>query len=247
VLFLFLIDHSFAQDTLKRRNRLTDSVIEHFFVLKSNPAVRQGPYQAVFRRKTTIATGEFSNGQKIGIWSFYSPSGVLIEKFNYDTNDFLFEGSLEKGSDITFKFDEKIMINDTVTRPVKIGGSYFGYIPLINVFGLPFDASEVDGDKFSVFVELLISPKGRLADYKVHINSNAYRYFQTTSFNLSLIPEEDKQFLPATLNKKTHFIPCIHQMCDQQRQRDRLLLTIPFAWHARGHRFDSDIIHCLFF
>jgi hypothetical protein len=49
-------------------------------------------------------------------------------------------------------------------------------------------------------VELLISPLGRLADFKVRTNCSLIQYDQTITMHVNLFKEEDRQFIPATYN-----------------------------------------------
>ena len=124
------ITRSFAQDTVEQRNRLTDSIIERFYVLKADPQTRQGPYMAFFKKRTRVAAGNYKLGKRVGIWSFYETDGMLVERFDYTNNVFLYEGPLKSDTDIGFVFDRKVKRNDTLTRPVKIGGGYYGFCSL---------------------------------------------------------------------------------------------------------------------
>lgn len=204
--FLFIAflcsTNCFAQETVTRKNRLSDSVIERFSVLKSDRETRNGPYKAFFRRKTVIASGNYTNGKKTGTWDFYDTDGKPAQRFNYDENAFKYIARLDTGSDLRFLFDEKLKKTDTVTRPLKIGEPYYGYIPYITIFRLPFDSFDVNTDAFEAQVELLISPMGRLAGYKVHLVSPYYQYDHTISLDVGLFSDEDKTFVPATLNHK---------------------------------------------
>jgi hypothetical protein len=200
IISLFYLNNCIAQDTVERRNRLSDSVIEKFFVLKSDQKVKQGPYKAFFRRKTLIASGNYSKNVKTGIWHFYTTKGRIIEKYNFDTNAYLFEGPLDDNDDLSFIFDTDIIKTDRLTRPLKIGGNYYGYIPYVNLFQLPFDTYDINTDLFDAEIELLISPLGRLADYKVHLTSGYYEYDHTFNMAVSLFSEADRTFIPATLN-----------------------------------------------
>jgi len=49
-------------------------------------------------------------------------------------------------------------------------------------------------------IELLVSPLGRLADYKVRLVSAYYQYDQIFSMDVGLFSDEDRTFRPATLN-----------------------------------------------
>jgi hypothetical protein len=191
-----------AQDTILRRNRLSDSVIEKFYVLKANPEIKQGPYYAFFQRQTPVAVGHYKNGKKTGIWQFFSNKGRLVEKYNYDTRTFTSEKPLIQSDDLNFLFDDSLKTTDVLTRPLKVGGSYYGFVPYLNLFKLPFDTFEINTDTFLAYVELVVSPLGRLADYKVHILSDSYQYYKDFSFDVRLFSEEDRTFEPATLNGK---------------------------------------------
>jgi hypothetical protein len=192
----------FAQETIERNNRLTDSVTETFRVLKLNKDIKQGVYRALFKHKTLVATGNYTNDKKTGIWNFYKPNSILVQRFNYDKNEFVFESGLDTLYDVHYLIDEKIEETDTITRPLKIGGIYYGLIPYISAFQVPFDTFEINTDDFDAVIELLVSPLGRLADYKVHVVSGNYKYKQVFNLDVHLFSEEDRQFIPATLNGK---------------------------------------------
>jgi hypothetical protein len=201
----FYVSVCLAQDTVEQKNRLSDSVVERFYVLKSYPQIKQGSYKAYFRpfflsSRVMIASGNYSRDKKIGIWSFYGPNGKLVEKYNYNTNSFLFEAPLDSSTDIFYFFDKKFVPTDTVTRPLKIGGYYYGFIPYLTVFQLPFETNDINTYYFNAYVELLVSPLGRLAEYKVHVASDYYKYNNVTSMDINLFSEADRTFTPATLN-----------------------------------------------
>jgi hypothetical protein len=198
----FYLTNGFSQETIERKNRLTDSVIERFYVLKSARETKEGPYKAFFKRKTLIAAGNYTKGKKTGVWQFFNTQGILVEKFDYNTNNFTFESVYNKMNDVSYLFDAKLQKGDTVTRPLKPGGVYYGYIPYLQLFRLPFDSYGVNTDAFDADIELLVSPLGRLAEYKVHLTSGWYRYDHTVTMDVHLLNEEDQRFMPATLNGK---------------------------------------------
>ncbi len=194
------MSHCFAQDTVERKNKLSDSIIESFWVLKSNKDIKQGVYRAFFKRRTLIAAGNYNNNKKTGTWNFYKPNGLLVQRFNYDNNKLLFESASDTLYDVHYLFDEKLNDSDVITRPVKTGGIYYGMVPYLGIFQLPFETFDINTDNFDATVELLISPLGRLADYKVHVISAYYKFNQTFNLDVNLFGEADRQFIPATLN-----------------------------------------------
>jgi hypothetical protein len=182
------------------RNRLSDSVIERFYVLKSDKQIKEGLYQAFFKRRKIIASGNYHTDKKTGTWNFYKPNGRFVQRFNYDKNTLIYESAFDTLADVRYLIDKKLKIGDTTTRPVKIGGIYYGFIPYLNAFKLPFDTTDINTDYFDATIELLISPLGRLADYKVHLYSAYYQYNHTFNLDVSLFSEADRSFIPLTIN-----------------------------------------------
>ena len=201
-MLLLFSANSFAQDSIRKKNQLTETVSERFFVLKTDKEPKNGLYQAIYRHKTALATGFYSNNKRAGTWHFYDTHGTLVENFNYDRNVLLYErpDDIASETQIRYDFDNKITDSDVVTKPIKPGGRYYGYIPYIKVFRLSDDFIGTDFSLFTAVLELLVSPGGRLADFKVHIRSEDFE--RTTTFSTELINDEDKIFIPATINRQ---------------------------------------------
>jgi hypothetical protein len=200
---IFCITDCFAQDTLRsKKNWLTDSVIERYNVLRADPAVKDGPYKAFFKRKTVIASGNYKNGRHTGVWQFFDQRGRLVEKYNYDKDKFTYIAPIYARDYLSYMLDDTLKKGDRVSRPLKIGGIYYGFIPYINIFQVPFDTFDVNTDAFEANIELLISPMGLLADYKVRLSSQFYEYDHIFNMDVHLLDDADRRFLPATLNGK---------------------------------------------
>jgi len=199
--FLFLMTDCFSQEIVEKKNKLNDVVIEKFHVLKDKPEVRNGPYEALYRRRVPVAQGSYTNNVKTGTWRFYDPKGKLMQVYNYDTKTISYEAKeFMQSSDIYYGIDKEISDTDKVTKPIKIGGRYFGYLPYLGLYQPPFNPYQYSTYGCIAIVELLISPLGRLADFKVHTNCSLIQYDQTISMHINLFKEEDRQFIPATYN-----------------------------------------------
>jgi hypothetical protein len=201
IIIIFCVCNCYAQDTVKQRNRLTASVVETFFVLKSDKQTKQGLYQAVYKHNIPLASGKYVNNKRVGVWHFYDLNGSLVENFDYDRNALLYEkpDDILTETRIQYSFDaDSIKNSDRLTKPIKPGGRCFGYIPYLKVFKLSDDYLGTDPRLFIGVLELLISPGGRLADFKIHIKSEDSE--RITTFSTELIAPEDKVFVPATVN-----------------------------------------------
>ncbi|MFB6319570.1 TonB family protein [Saccharicrinis sp. FJH54] len=72
VLALLLIASStFAQKLKKVKQKLPDNVIEEFYVLKSNPEIREGTCTREDKLNGYLTEGYYHNNKKNKIWSFY--------------------------------------------------------------------------------------------------------------------------------------------------------------------------------
>jgi len=154
---------------------------------------------ALLNHKRLIARGNYKNGKKTGIWQFYDSAGRLNEKYNYNLGKFTYEAPLES-DDFSILFEDTLKTGDRLTRPLRIGGVYYGFIPYLSLFHLPFDTYDINTATFDAYLELLISPMGRLAGYRVRITSAPYQYDHIFTMDVKLFSDEDRQFLPATKN-----------------------------------------------
>lgn len=202
ILFLLFTLNCFSQDSVLKKNRLTATITEKFFVLKSDGQTKNGLYQAVYMHHIVIASGIYLNNKKAGIWHFYDLNGSLIENFDFTHYILSYEkpDDLISAQQIRYEFDDTITDSNRVTKPIKPGGRYFGYIPYLKIFKLSDDFIGTDMSFFTAVLELLISPGGRLADFKVHIKTDDFE--RITSFSTELIDEDDKIFIPATINNE---------------------------------------------
>jgi hypothetical protein len=195
---IILTINCFAQETVEKKDKLANNVSLVYHVLAGNPYTKQGLYQALFKKKTVVATGMFENDKKISVWRFYDQHGQAMQIYDYTKKQLLFEAREDTSSSLRYFVDKKLDSTSKATKPVKIGGRYYGYLPYLNLFTIPKDLRDINYDSFSAVVELLISPYGRLADYKVHLT--AVNFERTINMNINLPNEEDTVFIPATLN-----------------------------------------------
>jgi antitoxin component YwqK of YwqJK toxin-antitoxin module len=211
--FFRLID-CFSQETIEKKNKLNDNIIEKFQVLKDHQDIRNGAYQALYRRRVPVAQGNYTNNKKTGAWRFYDPKGKLMQVYDYDTRTIKYEAKeYAQATDLSYGIDKEISDTDKITKPLKVGGRYYGYLPYLGLYQPPFNPYQYSTYGCIAMVELVISPLGRLADFKVHTNCSLIQYDQTITMHVNLFKEEDKQFVPATYNGEPVvsriFIRCI--------------------------------------
>ncbi len=202
LLTLISLANCFSQDTIKRTRKITPQVTEKYTaVIGTDREIKQGLYQALYNRKTPIAVGKYTDDKKTGTWQFFNKRGQSIQRYNYDTNTLQLETSEDEKSSMRYEFDVEPIGTDRLTKPVKPGGRYYGYLPYLKCFTLPREMREADLDAYYVAMELLISPGGRLAEFKFHIKTSWDEDFDwVINVSPNRLFEDDKKFIPATLN-----------------------------------------------
>ncbi len=198
------ITHCFAQDTIKRTRKITPQVTEKYTaVIGTDREIKHGLYQALYNRKNPIAVGKYTDDKKTGTWQFFNKYGQPVQRYNYDTNTLQLETKEDEFSNMRYKFDADFKDTDFVTKPVKPGGRYYGYLPYLKCFTLPREMREADLDAYYVEMELLVSPGGRLAEFKFHIKTPWDDNFDwVINVSPNRLFEDDKKFIPATLNRE---------------------------------------------
>jgi hypothetical protein len=128
ILLSFFACKCSAQDSTRVRNRLTGTIVENFYVLKSDKQIKSGQYVAVYRHSTALASGRYSNNKKVGTWHFYDTGGTLIENFDYNRNVLLYERPDDTVSEqqIRYAFDDAITDSTHVTKPISPAAGIMG-------------------------------------------------------------------------------------------------------------------------
>ncbi|MGN8070475.1 hypothetical protein [Mucilaginibacter sp. SG564] len=198
-ILFFYFTTGFTQETVVRKHRLTDQITERISVLKSDKSTRQGLYQALTEKDIAVASGNFDKDKKVGVWHFYDPQGHLLQNYDYTKKSLQFEAVEDTTSNLRYFVDKVLTDSDRTTKPIKAGGRYFGYLPYLKVFKLPNELMGISRNASYAVIELLVSPGGRLADFKVHLFSGL-NYHRVFNLRTDMPNEEDKIFIPATLN-----------------------------------------------
>lgn len=199
---LFIAGNGFAQNLQNRTRRVTPNVTEKYsYTTGTDHEILQGVYQAFYDKRNALASGKYLDDKRVGLWHFLNRKGQLVQNYNYDTKTLLYEIPEDNpagSKSFQYVFDAELKDTDKLTKPIRIGGQYYGYIPYLASFKLPKDISSQVAAEYDVALELLISPGGRLSDFKIHLSSDWDERVLTV--NINRMKDEDKEFFPATLN-----------------------------------------------
>lgn len=138
-----------AQKPLTRK--LADTrFTEHYRVLDNDTAILDGRYELYYKQHL-IEKGQYKNGIKSGIWSFYNLNNLF--EFQYDfTRDTLLKIA---GS--------RYYADRNYTPPVFLGSPLIPYIHILKAIGYPSAAydNNIEG---KVVLTLIISETGNIVD-----------------------------------------------------------------------------------
>ena len=198
-------------------------MLARYRVLKNKPDIKVGLYQLAGKKNNAIAFGRYDNNKRVGMWRFFDDHGRLMQIFDYSADTLKYEAPEGESSTFNYVFDKKLAHADMVTKPVRIGGRYYGYLSYLNLFERPGELYDAQNSNIMVNIELLISPYGRLADFTYHIMIGSYR--RDLNVNINVMNDEDKTFIPGTVNGEAVstriFIKCV------VKDRHTLELTSP--------------------
>ncbi|MCC8410188.1 hypothetical protein LJ707_14705 [Mucilaginibacter sp. UR6-1] len=192
--------NTYAQVTQNKDEKLIQDVQERYAVLADSPSVRHGLYQAIYKKKIAIASGRYNRGKRVGVWHFYSKKGILLQNYDYGKHAIMFSSPVDTMRAVRYVIDDEIKPTDTITAPIKPGSVYFGYMAYVKQIAVPPDLGVIDYSILTGVVELLVSPGGRLADFKIRVVSPSGFINKVADMPLDTLSEEDKVFLPASKN-----------------------------------------------
>ncbi len=198
--FLFCTTDCISQNNPEKKSRFTDDVTEKFHVLPDSPDVKDGIYKAYYNHNHLIAVGSFSHGKKVGTWQFFNGRGAVLQTYDFDRDTIVYEAFENRSSNLRYYVDRELGDSDKASKPYRVGGRLYGYLPYLKAFKAPFEPDFDLKPIYTATIELLISPLGRLADYKVHLVGPGFA--QIITLTTSLLSEEDKKFIPAKINKE---------------------------------------------
>ena len=139
LLFISILSvRCFSQDLIEKKEKLSDRMTAVYTVLKSDEQTKDWLYQEFYRRKHLIVSGVYKNGKKIGVWRYFNPNGVLMQTYNVEKDSIVYEAFERRPSAFNYLVDKELTDSDKTTKPLKIGGRYYGYLPYLDIYKTPF-------------------------------------------------------------------------------------------------------------
>lgn len=159
---------AYAQET-KEVTGQDNAFTEKYSVLKADKRTKQGPYRQYFR-ETLIEKGDYSQGNRIGVWEFYDMRGNLDQKFDYTAQQVQYSANYDRPDSLQTLY---MVISHTDTSyvqlakpPVPIGGSSQLARTLMTNLPYPISAQRA-GKQGTVAVQYLVDEIGKFRPVRV--------------------------------------------------------------------------------
>lgn len=186
-----------AQETVAETQKLADGNKEVYYVLKANQQIKQGVYQVRHKNKVLVS-GMYNQNKKAGMWHYFDAKGNVLQNYDFDKNQLNYEAPDSNSTpNFRYLYDQDLKETDRITKPVRIGGRYYGYFPYIKLVQSMVGSVQT-GSLLTVTFEWLVSPGGNLADYKIYLNYLSGQ--RVLNADITGLKPDDKLFIPATIN-----------------------------------------------
>ncbi len=205
-LFLFCILFALAtmpvlgQELTTIRRGLSRELWEIYQASSYHVKVKDGTYEVTTNKKETLVKGQFKNGQKVGVWTYYD-AGVPIQIYDFSAGKLLYnipDSLTMVRSDYALEAvtDE----GDTIQPPNKIGGANYGFLLLYEPRDMPEELKGMTASAQMTYV-FTVTEEGKLQDWTVMYTGTSIHEIIVKKSILHL-PADAYEFVAAKVNGK---------------------------------------------
>lgn len=161
IFFTIVYATSFSQrpaklKIIKNKQNTPYSYIEEFQVLKKEPGIKNGWYTKE-SFGTLIETGQFENGEKVGVWAIYGLEQIS-HKYDYDNQEVIYIPTAQSENQVNESENATPVI-------LKKGAAHLLRCVYSNIM-YPAEARE-GGISGQVLIEWDVSANGEIGDIKI--------------------------------------------------------------------------------
>ncbi len=197
-----------GQLTKTVQNKLSATLTEEFEVLKANKKVKNGLYTVTDDNKNILVVGLYTNNKKDSIWSYYNPNGDLVQRYDFRSNQLLFNNTAPTdGTIVQPKYELAGTTVDAskanVEPPCKIGGVNYGFYLLFDIRSIPNEVrNELRNVKSTMSYVLSISEQGKLEGWDIVYKDESSDNPKVVRQSVRDLPADAYEFLAAKVDGK---------------------------------------------
>src|ERR1700722_9309740 len=166
LLLLLSVFRTFSQDHQTQKRTLARHLREVYDVPKKDWKVKDGRYIVINDDGAQVVKGNYTDGKKSGVWSYYNGAGMLLQQYDYNHDSLLFS-TADSGSIVHTDYQLLEMPandSDKIQAPYKIGGAEYGFYLLFDDRDIPADVKSATSTASMTYV-VTISAKGEMESY----------------------------------------------------------------------------------
>lgn len=203
-----------------KTHKKSESLTELVTYAPGSRKIKDGVYKVMDANNKTLVIGYYRQDKKVGIWNYFNPNGVLVQRYDYSNDSLLMNNNHDEGTLVKYSFeipDAKIPANTDVTPPVKIGGNNYGFYLLYDIRQIPIQVrNEIATTRAVMNYEFTIGPDGKLESWDIsYLDSRMDKEITKNNLSIKHLPEDAYTFIPAKLNGRP--------------VRSKLVYTIPLV------------------
>lgn len=214
------------------RKKKTGAIEQEIYFISKTDKMKNGPYVLLNNTNNdTLKSGQFRNDAPIGIWSYYSKENQLYLKFDYDSNQLLFESEKIEKVDSFYILANGEFIHDKVdSPPVFIGYDNEIRMALASSVKVPVNILQIGRSCASAF-SIEIGTEGEITKYTIEQSADKNLDEQV----IEVLKKYNKLWIPAkkdgkpVVSKIFMFVRIYLQTPDSPRVKDALPEK-PYRW-----------------
>ena len=228
----FLMSSQIYSQNLKTKKKISRFTKEVYQIDKKSKMKNGFYYKISKNSKDTLVVGNYLNGRKTGLWTYYKMNGEKYIEYNYSSKTInALYGEAHK-SDSTYIIRGNEFVLDKVDSPqIYLGFENEGQMNIATSIKLPINIMEnnVTGRSIATFV---VDEHGKMIDQKIELSLNK----ELDKKILDEIKKLEDNWIPAKKNGKAISSKIIFTLnvnnSSPNKQEANLKKELPYMWQA---------------
>ncbi len=149
-----------------QRSKMINGLEAEFQVLRSKKSVKHGTFRSYYENDSLAEKGNYRDNKRVGVWSYYTRDGALMEQYDYDKQVSIF---LEPHYDENgkFYFGSKLFQVRILDQMPVFKGGYFQFMHFIER-NLRYPQDAIDNKiQGTVIVGFQVGADGKISQVKL--------------------------------------------------------------------------------
>jgi hypothetical protein len=198
-LFATLTLSGVAQELKTEKKTLSRNLDEVYQIDPANKKIKEGLYKVIDVQKHTLVIGNFKDGKKDSVWTYYNNWQEPIQQFDFTNHKLAYEKTDSSTTvNSSFQIFGTKSAGDRLQPPHKIGGANYGFFLLFDARDIPQEV-RTSTDRAIMSYIFSISDQGELLGWQVVYKGRQMRDIVQNK-SIKGLPADAYEFVPAMIN-----------------------------------------------